>query len=1303
GTDGNDTLTGTAVTDRMQGGAGDDLLFGMAGNDVLAGGTGKDTLEGGDGADRLYGDEGEDILRGEAGDDVLEGGTGNDTLAGGDGADTYVFKLGDGQDVIVEASGGNVLRFGEGITAQSLQIISTRYWGGYSVGYVNATRIGFGDQGDGVTLNHAVLGLIERFEFADGSTLSWAEAIASHPALNVEGSSAADHITGTGQGDTLDGGGGNDRLDGMGGADKLLGGEGNDTLAGGAGIDRLDGGLGNDTYLFNPGDGTDIVSDAAGHDTVAFGEGFLLADLTARVVRHIDGRQSLDLAFGSDMLSITDGHLGTIEDFRFADGTVLTLADVMQRVDGYVGEGTAGNDVLAGSGGGDALRGGDGDDTLRGQGGNDVLEGGAGNDVLDGGAGDDDLFGGTGDDSLIGGDGRDTYHLGLGMGGDRAIEVSGQSSLVRLDPGLLASDLVATRLGDDLRLSIKGTSDGLTLVGYYADAGTWSVDAGNGEVALDEFLGSLAAQASGETAYAQALAQYRRTVELAHLADLSAQGYVQEADGAWHRYDSFVGATSRSTTHWVDLGVVFNTLLLGDAPVSAGGAEMVQVGSQTSTSSQTLPRIRLAADGGGEMPQGGVAPYFMPASGYSSYSVNTGDTWVAVLDSAGNYLGNWIYPAAMFADAQALQQNSTAAGQVAYTTTTTTYRWKLQSYLLTAGAADNLIVAAGGTAVDGGTGNDRISGDGYSYGNANTLPVFLYGNAGDDTLEGGAGDDFLLGGAGRNVLDGRDGADRYFLENEAAGDLIVDSGETVIKDGSWSRNGSPAVYPTVAGDNDVVVFPEGVQVDDLRFAWGDELIRLPNQFYKRLGTESILNDTQSMAAVLTISWGVDNCVRVYMPNDEMAPAGIEAFHFSDGSQLTRAQLLALAPGYDLDPRERSNSVVGSGELSGFGGDDTISGGAESDIIDGGDGNDVLMGGDGDDRITGGRGADTLIGGDGNDTLGFGGLEFWGEGNLYRGGRGDDALAGTISSDVYEFELGDGHDVISDFFHADDYYGSLFGDYLDLYYGGSLFFQAAGAPEDFSFSGEEDWRDLAATWSYRGKDTIRFGSGVRPEDIQVSLENGALILRHVNGLDSIHVEAGTIGKESAIGRIEFANGTVWRKSALGDFTTETVVGSTASEELRGTEGADEFWSGTGDDVMIGQEGYDTYHFAPGDGADVIIENLRKAVSPIDQGAASGGEVRFAGGLSASQLSVSRNGDDLVFGIVGQNDSLTIQGWFAEPGRIDRFVFADGTSWDAAAIEQRLVANRAPEVGESLQWAAVRSGVPLVIQIPASAFV
>ena len=121
---GDDLLSGGSGDDMLLGEAGDDMLFDTLGQDEAYGGSGKDTillqsgvnvaegqadddlLVGGFQADELFGGAGDDILMGEgsysllSGGDTLTGGTGNDTLMGGRGADEFVFRPGDGDDII---------------------------------------------------------------------------------------------------------------------------------------------------------------------------------------------------------------------------------------------------------------------------------------------------------------------------------------------------------------------------------------------------------------------------------------------------------------------------------------------------------------------------------------------------------------------------------------------------------------------------------------------------------------------------------------------------------------------------------------------------------------------------------------------------------------------------------------------------------------------------------------------------------------------------------------------------------------------------------------------------------------------------------------------------------------------------------------------------------------------------------------------------------------------------------------------------------------------------------------------------
>ncbi len=106
GDDGDDRLFGGAGNDTMSGGDGHDRLYGGSGNDTLNGDDGADRLEGGEGNDILVGGKHDDRLIGDGGNDRLEGGKDADHLTGGEGADEFLFRKGDGVDVITDFEDG---------------------------------------------------------------------------------------------------------------------------------------------------------------------------------------------------------------------------------------------------------------------------------------------------------------------------------------------------------------------------------------------------------------------------------------------------------------------------------------------------------------------------------------------------------------------------------------------------------------------------------------------------------------------------------------------------------------------------------------------------------------------------------------------------------------------------------------------------------------------------------------------------------------------------------------------------------------------------------------------------------------------------------------------------------------------------------------------------------------------------------------------------------------------------------------------------------------------------------------------
>ncbi len=130
--------------------------------------------------------------------------------------------------------------------------------------------------------------------------------------------------------------------------------------------------------------------------------------------------------------------------------------------------GGAGNDVVFGDAGNDSISGGIGDDNIDGGIGNDVITGDAGNDRLAGGDGNDrisdtlgnnSIYGGNGDDTITGGSGNDVANgdagndtLTGGLGNDTLSGGAGNDKLM----GGLGNDLLYGGDGNDTFVDITG-------------------------------------------------------------------------------------------------------------------------------------------------------------------------------------------------------------------------------------------------------------------------------------------------------------------------------------------------------------------------------------------------------------------------------------------------------------------------------------------------------------------------------------------------------------------------------------------------------------------------------------------------------------------------------------------------------------------------------------------------------------------------------------------------------------------------------------------------------------------------------
>jgi len=157
------------------------------------------------------------------------------------------------------------------------------------------------------------------------------------------------------------------------------------------------------------------------------------------------------------------------------DKTVIYGTDGNDNLDGSAnGEAYMlgnGNDIVYSRQGNDLIYAGDGDDYIDSCEDNDTVMGEAGNDIIITKLGDDILNGGIGNDNLQGGDGNDTYIFNLGDGNDTIIE-SGDNyqytDTIKFSGGVTKDDILLSKDGNNLVVSIKNSTDSITVQDYYA-------------------------------------------------------------------------------------------------------------------------------------------------------------------------------------------------------------------------------------------------------------------------------------------------------------------------------------------------------------------------------------------------------------------------------------------------------------------------------------------------------------------------------------------------------------------------------------------------------------------------------------------------------------------------------------------------------------------------------------------------------------------------------------------------------------------------------------------------------------------
>ena len=424
-TDGNAMYSSNNAT--LSGGATSLILTGLAGITGTAGAT-NDIIIANSGNDTLYAGAGNDTLVAGAtgsGQESLIGGNTN-----GDGTTTYLVDASTGTTTI-SAGTSDILQIGSTVDLGTLVVTQTTGQLTFSASNLAS-----------VSVNNTI-GYIE---LPGELVLSMSVYLAggvnySNVSATVQGGATNLYLTGTGNltatgnnlNDEIVANSGNDSLIAGTGNDTLVAGPGNDTLLAGAGNETFQGSTGQTTYQYNqepagPSPSTITINDSGANDVLVFGSGIKENFITASSSL-VNGVTVGNLSLVENGTTVSNVVIngGTLNQFQFADGLTVSLADLIAQSH------TQGDSLyswanatlpgslnvltLVGSANLTGTLNNNNNDSLNANSGNDLLIAGTGTDTLSAGSGSDTLVAASaGSQYLVGGnangDGTTTYVVG---------------------------------------------------------------------------------------------------------------------------------------------------------------------------------------------------------------------------------------------------------------------------------------------------------------------------------------------------------------------------------------------------------------------------------------------------------------------------------------------------------------------------------------------------------------------------------------------------------------------------------------------------------------------------------------------------------------------------------------------------------------------------------------------------------------------------------------------------------------------------------------------------------------------------
>ena len=841
----------TMSLDQMlaQGNSVSATVAGANGN-LMFSAAGNDTLVGGTGNDTIYGWNGGNTITAGSGNQTLYSESGNDLVTGGTGNDTLISVA--GNDTLIGGTGNTTF-----VVSSATDVIQAQ---------------------------------------ATGSNTNTLESSVSYvlPA-NIQ------NLTGTGNADiTLTG---NDLNN------TITANSDNDTLVAGTGVATMNGGSGNDTFVVNNvNDVVQAQSTGSNINTVLTSVNYVAPSN----VQNLTGTGSTDITMtGNDLNNVITANSGN--DTLIAGTGVATLNGgtgndtfVINNLNDVIQAQSTGSNVntvqtsfdyvapvnvqnITGTGSANL--------TLTGNGLNNIITANSGNDTL---------AGGSGNSTLIGGTGQDTFVMQYNMGADTVIDSSSQGGIIQLSGPLSASDLLATRQGNDLLLQINGTNESTLIQGYYSNPQTtWTIQDASGNTVTPQAVLDATALAA-QSPVTQMENAFISQTKQSEFSSLIASGYVQQPDGTYlSNPQGMINAYLANQTSPIynsdgTFSLFYQSILGTPTTAYVLGSDALSFNFVNTTTDASVVNADNALSTNYSFTTGNAyvtwqisqvingafyIPYGYSTQGFSSIlpppPPNTGIYFGASTTVLNGYLGSApSYSSTPLPAGMTLPQSI----PVMYTNLQSTF--EIQKINL--GASDHTVYANQSTVVNSSSGNDTI----YNAG-------FAYGGTGNDTLSGGgtlvagSGNDLLMNG---NTMIGGSGNDTLIGQgfSMTGSKEVAGSGYDFMYGSSFSEASAAFYVPLTKQSIDVIYDPASIYggpsvMDTLILPTGVN----PSDLHWRV----LQSPTYPGNNVMQLNYGEANVFIVYSGQFSQPTVGVKAFQFANGAVLTFDQLMAQATPY----------------------------------------------------------------------------------------------------------------------------------------------------------------------------------------------------------------------------------------------------------------------------------------------------------------------------------------------------------------------------------------------------------------------